>query len=157
MRLYAIKKDVHNQDMRYGHQGTAISEANRQKRCDDRETYGGTWRDSSCTEFQGRTVLVVKVVAVSSSLQARHCKLVASPLPPVPPHHNDLPANSSCSRVANCSFELMRVSNPNDDLGAVLYTSLPSVVSHTIDSHSPIRPKPSSATANLDAAYILNR
>jgi len=37
-------------------------------------------------------------------------------------------------------MEPMRVSVPNDDLGAVLYTSIPSQATHHIDYHSPILP-----------------
>ena len=43
-------------------------------------------------------------------------------------------------------FEVMRLSSPNDDLGAVIYPSLPSVVSHTIDSYSPIHLNSSSGS-----------
>merc|ERR1719491_157185 len=34
----------------------------------------------------------------------------------------------------------MRISEPNDDLGGVLFTSLPTCVSHHIDFHSPLLP-----------------
>ncbi|KAL7530704.1 hypothetical protein ACHAXR_003634, partial [Thalassiosira sp. AJA248-18] len=37
-------------------------------------------------------------------------------------------------------MEPMRVSMPNDDLGAVLYTSIPTCATHHIDYHSPILP-----------------
>lgn len=37
-------------------------------------------------------------------------------------------------------METMRVSMPNDDLGAVLYTSIPTSATHHIDYHSPILP-----------------
>ncbi|GMH85025.1 hypothetical protein TrST_g12839 [Triparma strigata] len=38
------------------------------------------------------------------------------------------------------SFERMRTNRPDDDYGAVLFTSLPSSVSHEIDEFSPILP-----------------
>jgi len=37
-------------------------------------------------------------------------------------------------------MEPMRVTSPNDDLGAVLYTSIPTCATHHIDYHSPILP-----------------
>eukprot|EP00578_Thalassiosira_sp_NH16_P032837 CAMPEP_0181082428 /NCGR_PEP_ID=MMETSP1071-20121207/3616_1 /TAXON_ID=35127 /ORGANISM="Thalassiosira sp., Strain NH16" /LENGTH=413 /DNA_ID=CAMNT_0023164013 /DNA_START=380 /DNA_END=1621 /DNA_ORIENTATION=- len=37
-------------------------------------------------------------------------------------------------------MEAMRVSMPNDDLGAVLYTSIPTCATHHIDYHSPLQP-----------------
>ena len=37
-------------------------------------------------------------------------------------------------------FQLMRISNPNDELGGKLYTSLPHRVTHTIDRFSPLSP-----------------
>lgn len=51
-------------------------------------------------------------------------------------------------------FEVMRLSSPNDDLGAVIYPSLPSVVSHTIDSYSPIHLNSSSGSKVEEAFHI---
>jgi len=54
----------------------------------------------------------------------------------------------------NIKFNVMRISSPNDDLGAVIYPSMPSVCSHTIDAFSPITIH--SGTPNLDEAFLMN-
>lgn len=38
-------------------------------------------------------------------------------------------------------MHVMRLNNPNDDLGGVLYTSLPTEISHHVDHHSPLCPQ----------------
>ena len=47
-------------------------------------------------------------------------------------------------------MEPMRVSIPNDDLGADLYTSMPVAATHYIDHHSPINPPPRRAAGPED-------
>lgn len=53
----------------------------------------------------------------------------------------------------------MRLFRPNDDLGSVLFTSLPSRVSHHIDFHSPISPPshlPENGCRVWDSNYIVH-
>jgi hypothetical protein len=40
----------------------------------------------------------------------------------------------------NMKLHVMRLQDPNDDLGGMLYTSLPAEVTHHIDRHSPLSP-----------------
>ena len=57
----------------------------------------------------------------------------------------------------NASFELMRTTNPNDDLGGMLYVALPCTATHYIDSHSPIRPRTAASSATtIDRCFIID-
>mmetsp|Transcript_25365 Transcript_25365/g.41602 ORF Transcript_25365/g.41602 Transcript_25365/m.41602 type:complete len:349 (+) Transcript_25365:109-1155(+) len=60
-------------------------------------------------------------------------------------------------------MEVMRVSMPNDDLGAVLYTSIPTCATHHIDYHSPILPPakrklgPEDGRVTQDSGFVMDR
>jgi hypothetical protein len=56
--------------------------------------------------------------------------------------HGDMHAPENEGVLFPIKMEPMRVSIPNDDLGADLYTSMPMTATHYVDHHSPINPPP---------------
>ncbi len=64
--------------------------------------------------------------------------------------HGEMHASKNEGVLFPSKMEPMRVSIPNDDLGADLYTPMPVAATHYIDNHSPINPPLRRAAGPVD-------
>lgn len=76
--------------------------------------------------------------------------------------HRSMHADANEGTRFPVKMEPMRVSAPNDDLGAVLYTSIPTAATHHIDRHSPLQPPsrrtrgPEDGRVGLDSGFVVD-